>query len=160
MSRADTGASPTRADDVAALLDFVAERDAPCPLCGYNLRGLTTPTCPECRQPLRLQVGMVRPRLGGLIASAAPGMFSGMATIAIVVVMVVAFIRMGPPGGPVPPGIILLLGFGVASGLIALALLAWRWRFLRLPLLAQWMVAAALWLVHLSVFAILLALSL
>lgn len=30
--------------------------DAPCPVCGYNLRGLAAPRCPECNAPLSLGV--------------------------------------------------------------------------------------------------------
>lgn len=32
--------------DIAA--PSAMDRDIPCPLCGYNLRGLTVPRCPEC----------------------------------------------------------------------------------------------------------------
>jgi hypothetical protein len=37
---------------------FLAEHDVPCPnpKCGFNLRGLTTATCPECKEPLSLAV--------------------------------------------------------------------------------------------------------
>lgn len=54
--------------DLASLRAFLAERDAACPSCGYNLRGLPSPACPECNQALRLQVGLVEPRLGHFIA--------------------------------------------------------------------------------------------
>lgn len=30
------------------IADDLARRDAPCPACGYNLRGVRTPRCPEC----------------------------------------------------------------------------------------------------------------
>ncbi len=33
---------------VEGLMAFVASQDAPCPKCGYNLRGLVGPCCPEC----------------------------------------------------------------------------------------------------------------
>ena len=48
-------------DDDAALLDFVATRDMACPACGYNLRMLNTPSCPECGLPLKLTVGSDEP---------------------------------------------------------------------------------------------------
>ena len=35
-----------------SLADYLAETDAPCPGCGYNLRGLTVEECPECALPL------------------------------------------------------------------------------------------------------------
>jgi hypothetical protein len=45
---------------------YVAERDVPCYGCGYNLRGLAGPTCPECGRTLLLQelMGPPRVRLG------------------------------------------------------------------------------------------------
>lgn len=39
-----------------ALRSFLANRDTPCPGCGYNLRGLTDATCPECGIPIELSV--------------------------------------------------------------------------------------------------------
>ena len=50
-----------QADDSAALLNFVASRDTPCPACGYNLRMLRKPACPECGLPLKLTVGSDEP---------------------------------------------------------------------------------------------------
>jgi hypothetical protein len=40
----------------ALLKAYLAERDVPCRLCGYNLRGLQRATCPECKQALILGV--------------------------------------------------------------------------------------------------------
>lgn len=57
---------PPEADPM--LRSFLAERDAPCPSCGYNLRGLTGSFCPECDQALVLRVGLVEPRLAGWVA--------------------------------------------------------------------------------------------
>lgn len=54
--------------DLAALRAFLSERDVACPSCGYNLRGLQSPVCPECNQALKLQVGLAEPRLGHFIA--------------------------------------------------------------------------------------------
>jgi len=39
------------------LLAYLADNDAPCPACGYNLRHLRNPTCPECGLSLTLSVG-------------------------------------------------------------------------------------------------------
>ncbi|HVU62941.1 MAG TPA: hypothetical protein VHC70_03125 [Phycisphaerales bacterium] len=49
------------------LLQFLADRDHPCPGCGYNLRALTVPRCPECNEPLKLQAGLVEPKLAWFI---------------------------------------------------------------------------------------------
>lgn len=51
------------------LKEFLAQRDEPCPSCGYNLRGLTTGVCPECKQPLVLGVQLAEPKLKAFIAA-------------------------------------------------------------------------------------------
>jgi hypothetical protein len=40
---------------------FLASRDAACPACGYNLRGLREARCPECGEAIALRVGLVEP---------------------------------------------------------------------------------------------------
>ncbi len=54
--------------DEAILLDWLKDRDAACPLCAYNIRGLTTPRCPECGQVLRLSVSLAEPYLKAWVA--------------------------------------------------------------------------------------------
>ncbi len=39
---------------VELLRAFLADRDTPCPRCGYNLRGTVSTKCPECGYVLRL----------------------------------------------------------------------------------------------------------
>jgi hypothetical protein len=53
---------------LALLHSMLREQDVPCPLCAYNLRNLTSDRCPECGGALKLQVGLVEPRLGPYIA--------------------------------------------------------------------------------------------
>jgi len=60
-------AAPDPADS-EMLQRFLAERDATCPSCGYNLRGLTTDRCPECNQSLTLQVALTEPKLASFVA--------------------------------------------------------------------------------------------
>ena len=43
-------------DDAALLRLFLASRDVPCPVCGYNLRGSAGDGCPECGNAIRLHV--------------------------------------------------------------------------------------------------------
>lgn len=40
-----------------SVADFLRGRSAPCPKCGYDLRDLTTDTCPECGARLLLRLG-------------------------------------------------------------------------------------------------------
>ncbi|MGH7244447.1 MAG: hypothetical protein ACREJD_13635 [Phycisphaerales bacterium] len=42
--------------DASALRVFLESRDEPCPSCGYNLRGLASGACPECKHVPRLQL--------------------------------------------------------------------------------------------------------
>lgn len=45
--------------DERRLREYLAAHDAPCPGCGYNLRGVTAAACPECGR--ELDVGLIRP---------------------------------------------------------------------------------------------------
>lgn len=55
--------APEGADPL--LVSFLASRDVPCPACGYNLRGVRDPACPECREPLELALLGADRALGG-----------------------------------------------------------------------------------------------
>lgn len=46
------------------LARFLEGHDAPCPVCGYNLRGVALPRCPECDAPITLTVGSDHARAG------------------------------------------------------------------------------------------------
>lgn len=60
-------------NDAEFLRAFLAERDVPCAGCGFNLRGLGGPTCPECGMALRLDVPRqtILDRRRGLVWTAA-----------------------------------------------------------------------------------------
>ena len=47
--------------DHEMLRSFLVDRDAQCPACGYNLRMLNKPVCPECGLSLKLTVGSDTP---------------------------------------------------------------------------------------------------
>jgi len=57
------------------LEQFLSERDAVCPGCSYNLRGLKSDRCPECGDGLVLSLQLVEPRqfplIGGLVGLSA-----------------------------------------------------------------------------------------
>src|SRR3954468_24054162 len=80
----------SRAD--ALLLEFLREHDAGCPVCRYNLKALTRPVCPECGQELVLAVGAARVRLGWLLAAGAPGFFSGIAAVFLLIPIVLRLV--------------------------------------------------------------------
>jgi predicted RNA-binding Zn-ribbon protein involved in translation (DUF1610 family) len=63
------------------LRSYLADRDEDCPMCSYNLRGLTGPMCPECGEALRMRVSLCEPKMGlylcGVIGWAVGAGFSG-----------------------------------------------------------------------------------
>lgn len=138
--------APTSRED-EMLLEFLREHDASCPVCGYNLKALTRPVCPECGQELVLTVGAARLRLGWLMAAVAPGFFSGIAAIFLLVPVVV------PPMFNHQRWSLTLIGtdlFGWSSGIFAIILAAKRHRFLALPRSTQRWCALGIWLIHVA----------
>lgn len=80
--------------DRDAILAFVRDRDLDCRLCGYNLRNLSEPRCPECGNELQLQVGLAH-----LFISASVATFAACAPAAgLGVLCLVITLREGPPG--------------------------------------------------------------
>lgn len=135
----------TKEDDTRQLVEFLQDRNAPCPLCGYNLRNLTDDLCPECQQKLRLTVGALHVRFGWFLATLTPSLFSGIA--AVLMLILTQTVRL-TGGGPVPPVIDLLALLGLASGVVALVLIVRRHRFVQLRPQVQRIWAMAAWGIH------------
>lgn len=136
--------------DVDMLLAFLRERDVPCPRCGYNLRDLTQPACPECREELTLIVARREIGFGWLLLSLVPGAFSGIAAAFLLMVIVTILLS---PRGKLPPWPVPVLDvFGWCSGLFAIGLYLKRDRFLRKTKDRQRAYAAVLWAVHVGMF--------
>jgi len=53
--------------DRPLVVAFLSERDAGCPTCGYNLRGLAEDSCTECGERIVLQLAPTRARERGAI---------------------------------------------------------------------------------------------
>lgn len=58
--------------DEELLVQYLAGRDGACPGCGYNVRDLREPRCPECGDRLRLSLTLAEPRLGYFLAGLIP----------------------------------------------------------------------------------------
>lgn len=80
---------PEKTSELDVLRSFLAQRDVPCPVCRYNLRGAGSDRCPECGARLDLRVGSIDLKLGpwllAVFAVALPMGFSAVvATIAAI----------------------------------------------------------------------------
>jgi hypothetical protein len=146
-----TSPPPSRAQEM--LLDFLREHDTPCPVCGYNLKALTRPICPECGQELVLSVGAARLRLGWLLAAVAPGFFSGIAAI-FMLVPIVGVLAFG--NGRLPLLIPAVDLFGWCSGVFAIILAIKRYRFIAKPRSTQRWWALGIWFIHVAVLGLLI----
>jgi hypothetical protein len=54
VAPAAADAAPDSSHDIVTR--FLADSDVPCPRCGYNLRGVEQPVCPECGEALSLTI--------------------------------------------------------------------------------------------------------
>lgn len=108
--------------DATLLRTFLAGRNHPCPVCGYDLCDLQSDRCPECGKTLRLTITQDRPTWApfviGLIAFAAP---LGAAICAISGVLYWRFTRFSDWDGLLLP----LIANGVTLVLAVAALLLW-----------------------------------
>ena len=140
-----------RSDD-ELLKSFLEDRDAICPLCGYNLRQLRSSRCPECGRELKLTVGLAQPFMAAWItlvvtlgASAGIGAF-----------FLIAICKEGIPesrGGSIVwyfPAMMPLVGLVIVT----------RRTFTKLSKLAQWTVAWSAVVLTAIVFIIMIALVL
>ncbi len=143
-------------DAQAMLLDFLRDHDAACPLCGYNLRALTRPVCPECAQELVLTVGAARLRLRWLLAAVAPGFFSGIAAF-FVLIPIMGRLLFGD--GRWSPTVTAVDLFGWSSGAFAIFIGMKRTQFLAQPLARQRWWALTIWAIHIAALGLLILLG-
>ncbi len=114
----DNGIPPTDSD---LRRRYLAERDVPCPGCGYNFRGLAAGACPECNQDLELGIKLASPRIGRLVA-ALTGLAAGAgASGAFFVIQVVIWAYWGGwgPIGLLMIPLVWLLTLGSALALVS-----------------------------------------
>jgi DNA-directed RNA polymerase subunit RPC12/RpoP len=139
-------------EDESLLYRFLSQRDIACPLCGYNLRGLTSPRCPECGRELRLSIGMAEPFLRAWVTLAV----AVFAAAGIGLMFLALISHLGWPGGLHSAGNLGMVYF-LISPLFAWPTVAARRRFLRMGKSAQWrwaILATILCLVSLVAVAI------
>jgi hypothetical protein len=137
----------------AEVVSFLRGRSASCPRCAYDLRDIQSANCPECGELLVLKIGSARPRFGWLILAMAPGCFSGVAALFVMVPIALTIGRSFPPGQGLPWPIVGadLFGFLSAGSVVMMYLhrqriMAWRSK-------RQGIFAGVVWLVHMLAFA-------
>jgi hypothetical protein len=139
------------------LLSFLATHDAPCPVCDYNLRNLTTDTCPECSAQLHLRVGSENLTLGpwlGAVLSCALGVgFDAVMSLLFTVIFTVSRFANPPPVPAVTNQFIKVLSvfltLTLSCTIAILFLVRRRRRWMMMPRRSQWRYAA---IIFISVF--------
>ncbi len=153
MATAEIESMP--ASDEVALVDYLRGRDVACPLCNYNVRGLTSNRCPECGRELELTVGLVEPRIGAwvtcLVAVTAAG---GMGLMAIFTILQHGWELLLVAGGV---STALGISYFLATVPMVPALIVFRRRYRRLPQTAQWALAGVATVLTALAFAMLVA---
>ncbi len=134
------------------LLEFLRDHDVVCPVCGYNLRALTRPVCPECRQELVLTVGVRRLGLAWLFVAIAPGFFSGIAACFVLIPTLAILFEDGVLLLPLVGGVL----FGWCSGVFAIIVAVRRHRFIAQSRTRQRWFALLIWLIHFAALVLFL----
>ena len=141
------------ADEKDLLLTYLSGRDVECPRCGYNLRNLEKPVCPECREELSLAVGFDKPHFLWLVATVTPGFFSGICAAMLMIPIVGATLI----GFPQPWPFYAAEAFGLTSVLAAFLLLRFRYAFLGQAPARQRQWAVVAWAMHVGAFVLFVA---
>lgn len=157
--------SPPMADEL--LVRFLAAHDAPCPVCRYNLRGLTVDACPECSAPLRLEIASPNLHIGPFVlAIVSFSLGAGFDLVVALIFSVMALIFAQPAAAASWIGPVVMIGTLGSLGtlcILGIVLLVKRrpaWN--RLGTRRQWRAAIATFIgvgaVHAAVGAMLVAL--
>lgn len=123
---------------------YLADRDAPCPRCGYNLRAAAGDRCTECGLAIVLGIYAREPLLAWWLATLVPtGLAAG---VGLLFAILICF-DSGPPGR---------FGWVVVPSIAAIPavgwLLGWRRSFIRLSTAAQRAAGVVAVLVAIAVF--------
>jgi len=127
-------------ESLQLLNKYLADRNVPCPRCGYNLRSLTGGRCPECGDYLQLQVGLSEPRLGAYITLLVACCL-GLGASAFLVLIALAEANRGWWNEPCAK---LLLAQFLICALLLPVVLVGRRRFRRATPTWQWTLAGAM----------------
>jgi hypothetical protein len=139
----------------AEVVAFLSGRSAPCPRCDYDLRDAKSAKCPECGEPLVLKLGSSRVRFGWLLIAMAPGCFSGIAAVFLMVPITVTLVQRLPAGSGAPWPVVVGDGFGFLSALAVVGMYRHRHRLMSWTARSQRMFAVTVWGIHVLVLVLL-----
>ena len=156
----DVENDPTRGqplhDPEAEVVAFLAGRSVPCPGCAYDLRDLQSAKCPECGEPLVLKIGSPPARFGWLVLAMAPGCFSGVAALFVMIPIWMTMGRRFPAGQGLPWPVVVADAFGFLSAASVALMYRHRHRFMSWTARRQGAFAGTVWGIHILMFALLL----
>ncbi len=149
-------AEPGEASDVPAasatgdqreVISWLSGRDAPCPICSYNLRDAQSNACPECASPVTLSITSPNLQHGAwTLATSSFAMALGFDVVTLILFGGVLLIS-----GTAPPPAITLVGMCLAflailSGAGLFSLVRDRKVFQRRSQRMQWRIAVGIFL--------------
>ncbi|MFN0010012.1 MAG: hypothetical protein ACKVS8_00045 [Phycisphaerales bacterium] len=146
---------PPAHDPQAEVVAFLKGRSVPCPRCAYDLRDIHTARCPECGDPLVLKIGSPRAHFGWLVLAMAPGCFSGVAAV-FVMIPVYMNLRYPSPAAQGVWAIIVADAFGFLSAATVVLMYRHRHRIMAWSARRQSVFAGAVWATHVLVLALLI----
>ena len=138
----------------AEVIAFLRGRSVPCPRCAYDLRDIQTARCPECGEPLVLKIGSPRARFGWLVLAMAPGCFSGVAALFVMVPVGATVLRILPRGQGPPWPIVVADAFGFLSAASVGLMYRHRHRVMAWPVRRQGTFAGIVWGIHIFMFGL------
>lgn len=136
----------------AWLVAFLEGRSIPCPRCAYDLRDITSAQCPECGEPLVLKIGSPRTRFGWLVLAMAPGCFSGVAALFVLVPIYMTLGQVSSPGRGLPWPVVAADVFGFLSAASVALMYRHRHRFMSWTPGRQGAFAGTVWAIHVLAF--------
>jgi hypothetical protein len=151
LLRVDTaGRGFSSFNDASLLKEYLADRDVPCPICGYSLRGLQRADCPECAHQLLLGIGLAQEGPTAYAFAMAP------LGIGLVIegLVLLASARFGRAFDELDPQVIFevasVVFYAGAMGTLAVR----RRRFLQLPSVEKWSIVILCWMSSLTPWAL------
>jgi DNA-directed RNA polymerase subunit RPC12/RpoP len=141
----------TAVGETELLVAYLRDRDVDCPSCGYNVRNLTSPRCPECGEALVMQLRLAEPKQKMMITGLV-GLSAGLGfSLLLLLYWFATVIARGRTGGPESATIIATLGGGgvVFAGLIFAWLSFWS-RIRGSSLIVRLLLAIGCWVLAIA----------